>query len=175
MKEFEDFRKEVVSSHKGQKCMVNGSWGVYDAYKHIRKNGWYNIGHPVTEKDFYAVIRSVNKILADQIANGQTVSFPWRMGKLELQKSHRGASIVDGQLKITYPVDWCSTLHLWYGDSEAYKNKTLVRFENEWIYKVKYNKNRANYDNKVFYRFDLNTFIKRAIKENIKQNKIEIW
>ena len=176
MEDFEEFRKSIVPSHKGQKFKVTGSWGVYDAYKYIRKHGWFNIGHPVTEKDFYATIRGIHKLLAEQLAKGETVTFPWRMGQLEIRRSHRGVSIVGGQLKITYPVDWINTLHLWHTDAEAFRNKTLLRHENEWIYRIKYIKDKANYDNKLFYQFDVNTFIKRALKENIKQGKVNtLW
>jgi hypothetical protein len=39
---------------------VNNSLGVYDAYKWIRKNKWFNIGRPLKEHEFYSIIRKVN-------------------------------------------------------------------------------------------------------------------
>lgn len=167
---------EHVGMKKGSKAKVRGSWGVYNALKHIRKHGWYDIGRPVTEKEFYAIVRGVNKLLAEELANGQTVKFPMHMGVLELRKFQRGVSLVDGKLKNTYPIDWHSTLLLWEQDEEAKKKKIRLRHENEWVYHIRYNRWRAKYENKSFYRFDLNTFIKRALSRNIKQGKVDtLW
>jgi len=82
----------------------------------------------------------------------------------------------NGKLKVTYPVNWKETWLLWENDAEAYKNKIVLRFDNEWIYHVKYNKYNANFENKLFYQFDINTFIKKALSQNIKQGKTDaIW
>lgn len=167
---------EIRPSRKGCKGMVTGSWGVYDIYKAIRKQGWYNIGSPVSEKDFYAIIRSVNKILADHLANGEPITLPHRMGVIELRKVPTGVGIVDGKLKITYPIDWGSTLELWSKDEEAKKEKALVRYENGMLYHFKYYKKHACYNNKKYYGFIVNKFIKRALKENIKSGKTDtLW
>lgn len=166
---FSEFKQQVFSKGKGERNFrVKNSWGVYDALKLARKNKWYNIGRPVKEKEFYAIIRGVNDRLADGLAKGDTVEFPHRMGKLELRKSKRGVYLNDGKLNITYPVDWNGTLRLWYNDEEAKKNKTVLRLEEPYVYSVRYNKHDAIYENKSFYAFTLCTFIKRALKKNIK-------
>jgi hypothetical protein len=161
---------------KGSKAKVNGSWGVYDCYKKIRKNGWKGIGQPVTEKQFYAIIRGINMLMADNIANGITVKLPFKMGVLELRKYQRGVSLVDGKLKNTYPIDWHNTLLLWEKDEEARRKRIRLRHENEWVYHVRYDKWKAGFNNKVFYQFTLNTFIKRALSKNIKSGKVDtLW
>lgn len=176
-KTFEEFRME--NSGRGHsKGKVTNSMGVYDFYKAIRKHHWYNIGRPVSEKEFYAIIRGVNDLLAEELKEGRTVTFPIRMGKLELRKHEVGAFISNGRLKITYPPDWSETLKLWYKDEEARRNKTIMRQENQFVYYIKYctKGNDANYNNKGFYQFTLNTFIKKALSRNIKQGKIDtLW
>lgn len=173
---FDEFRLSIIGTRKGKQGKVRNSFGIYDVYKHIRKHHWYNIGRPVTEHEFYSIIRMVNQLLADEIALGQSVKFPYRMGSLDLRKSEREASFKDGKLKINYPQDWGSTLRLWHEDVEARKNKIILRMEEPYVYSVKYNKYGANYENKCFYGFDTNTFIKRALKENIKSGKTDtIW
>jgi hypothetical protein len=167
---------EHVGMKKGAKAKVRDSWGVYDALKFIRKNGWYDIGRPVTEKEFYAIIRGINKYLAEDIANGQTISFPKRMGVLELRKFKKGVSFVDGKLKNTYPIDWHNTMLLWEQDEEAKKRRIILRHENEWVYQVRYDSWMAMYEHKKLYRFALNTFIKLALSKNIKQGKVDtLW
>ena len=175
--DYKEFNIKIKKGDQKKQAKVRGSWGVYQSYKHIRKNGWYNIGRPLKEHEFYSIIRGVNKLLANELANGNEISFPWRMGQLELRKFTPGVSFVDGKLKNTYPIDWGSTMRLWYEDEEAMANKTLLRFEGKGsFYYVKYNKRYAAYENQVFYEFEVNRFLKLALKENIKQGKIDtLW
>lgn len=169
--DYKEFNIKIQKADQKRYAKVRGSWGVYDSFKYIRKNGWYDIGRPLKEHEFYSIIRKVNRLLADEIANGREITFPWHMGSLELRKDIRGVSIVDGKLKNTYGIDWGSTLRLWYEDEEARNNKTLVRHEND-IFHIKYNKFKATFENKCFYEFETNRFIKLALKDNIKQGKI---
>lgn len=169
--DYNEFRN-TVTKNRGigkKKAKVSHSWGVYDAYKHIRKNGWYDIGRPLKEHEFYTIVREVNRLLADNLALGETVVFPSRMGKLELRKHEVGVSFVNGVLKNTYPIDWNETIRLWYEDKEAMEKRMKVRDEQKCIYRIKYCKYDATYENKIFYQFTLNRFVRRALKKNIKK------
>ena len=173
---FEAFENKTLNAKKSRKFKVSGSIGVYDLYKLIRKNKWYNLGRPLKEGEFYSVIREVNTLLAKNIAEGISVHLPHKMGTLELRKAKKGASIVNGKLKITYPINWEETLKLWEEDEQAKKDKVLIRRNDKYVYKVYYNKYKATYNNKSFYQFVLNRFIKKALKENINQNLIDtLW
>ena len=174
--ELEEFKNQARVGVGRRKVAITNSWGVYDAYKLARKNGWYNIGKAVSEKDFYAIVRSVNKLIADEIAMGHTVKFPEGMGHLELRKRETGVSIVNGKLKNTYPVDWSETWKLWFEDADAYEKKLLIRDEQPFVYYIKYLKFPATYNNKTFYQFRLNQFVKKALKQHIKQGKVDtLW
>lgn len=174
--EFEEFRQMIQRRHDKKDFKVKGSWGVYDVYKHIRKNKWYNIGRPLKEGEFYAIIRGVNKLLAEEITNGRDIVFPHKMGRLELKRIERGVRIVNGKLENTYPIDWNETIKLWFEDADAREKKILIRRDNPYVYCVKYSKSKADYNNKVFYAFVLNLFIKKALKEKILNGKIDaLW
>ena len=173
---FEEFRDKIQKKSQKGHAKIRNSYGSYDAYKAIRKKKWLNIGRPLTEHEFYSIIREVNNLLAEEVASGNTITFPSKMGRLELRKRMVGAKVSNGKLKITYPVDWKETLLLWYNDKEARQKKTLIRNEDNEIYHVKYCKHDATYENKCFYEFALNRFIKRALKDNIKKGKIDtLW
>lgn len=161
---------------KGTKNSVRNSFGVYDVYKLIRKNGWYNIGRPMKEHEFYTIIRSIHKLLAEEILRGNVAKFPAQMGSLELRKYPKGVSIVNGKLKNTYPIDWSSTLKLWAEDEEAKQKNILLRYESPMVYKVRYCKEGANYENKIFYRFRLMQSLKKRLKEDILTGKTDtLW
>lgn len=153
---------------------VTNSWGIYDAYKYIRKKGWYDISRPLKEHEFYSIIRSMNKLLADNISLGETVKLPYKMGSIELRKYEVGVNIDSlGVLHNTYPIDWFKTLQLWDEDPDAYTQRLLIRNENPWLFHIFYNKRHAVYENKIFYQFYPNTFIKRNLSKNIKQGKVD--
>ena len=174
--DFKEFKETITKARIKKKAKVSNSWGVYDAYKHIRKNGWYNIGRPLKEHEYYSIIRGINLLLAEEIVKGNNVKFPHRMGCLELTKKEHGAFLKDGKLINTYPVNWDETLKLWYADEEARKNKTLIRRNSKYVYQVKYSKYRAYYKNRRFYEFALNRFIKRKLKESIISGKTDtVW
>ena len=173
---YKDFKSVIQGLQNTRTHKVTNSLGSYDAYKYIRKNKWFNIGRPLTEHEFYQIIRRINNYLAEELINGNDVIFPNRMGKLELRKRN-ALPIIDknGNLKVTYAIDWDSTLKLWYEDEEAFNNKTLVRLPERNIFRIKYNKNTANYNNKSFMEFQVNRNIKVRLKQKIKNNEIDAF
>lgn len=172
---YEDFRKSILKVTKTRVHKITKSLGVYDAYKYIRKHKWFNIGRPVSEHEFYSIIRTVNKYLATELANGNEVVFPCRMGKLELRKTAADISVKDGKIKTNLPIDWNRTLKLWYEDQESKEKKTLVKAEEKEIFRVVYNRLKANYNNKCFYQFNVNKLIRTRLKDNIDNNIIDAF
>ena len=72
--------------HDSRNHKVTGSLGVYDAYKYIRKNKWFDIPRPLKEGEFYRIIRRINDYLADELVKGKEVKLPHRLGTLEIRK-----------------------------------------------------------------------------------------
>ena len=134
----DNFRKTVLKVDGPRKHKVRNSFGVYDVYKHIRKHKWFNLPRPVTEHEFYTIIRQVNNMLADNILNGEDIVFPHRMGRLELRKKEAYVGFKDGKLVTNLPIDWDKTLKLWSEDEEAYKERLLIKMEEKDIFKVHY-------------------------------------
>lgn len=174
----EQFVTQIVKREgKGRKTFkVSSSWGVYDAYKQLRKHKWLNIGRPLKEHEFYTIVREMNNLMAEELISNGTITFPARMGVLELRKFENTVRIVDGKLKVTNPIDWKATMKFWYEDEEAYGKKMLIRTNNKYKYKVLYKAFPANYINKGFYKFTLNRDIKRELKDRIDKGEINvIW
>ena len=173
--EWARFRSSILNLKDNRVHKITNSLGVYDAYKYIRKNKWFNIGRPVTEHEFYSIVRRVNDYLAESLLLGHDVSLPCRMGRLELRKYDAKITLDGNKIKSNLPIDWDRTLKLWYEDEESYKNKTLVKVEEKEIFKVYYNKQLANYNNQVFYEFNVNRELKKRLKQRIKEGKIDAF
>lgn len=174
-KKWKEFRTSVCHLNEHRTHKVSGSLGVYDAYKFLRKRKWLNIGRPLTEHEFYSIIRKVNDYLADSLLHGNDIKLPHRMGRIELRKYDARVSFDGEKVKTNLPIDWDRTLKLWYEDEEAYENKTLVKVEEKEIFKVYYNRQLADYNNQSFYEFNVNRELKKRLKQRIKEGKIDAF
>ncbi len=173
---FSEFRKKVLKIDRPRTHKVRNSNGVYSAYKWIRKNKWLNIGRPLTEHEFYTIIRQVNNELAYSLIRGDDINLPNRMGRLELRKYDAKIRVDSNNKVITnLPIDWDRTLKLWSEDEEAYKERILIKMEEKEIFKVFYNKKSANYENKSFMQFDVNRDIKRSLTQQIKNRAVDAF
>lgn len=173
--EYKQFRRERLKLNEPREHKVKGSLGVYDAYKYIRKNKWFDIGRPLTEHEFYSIIRRVNNYLAESLIEGKDITLPHRLGRLEIRKYETYTSFKGDKLVSNLPIDWDKTLKLWYEDEEAYKERTLVKMEEKEIFTVHYNRTKAEYKNKAFYQFDVNRDLKRRLKQQIKEGRIDAF
>lgn len=168
--------KEYLLNLKGhRKHKITNSIGNYFIYKIIRKNKWYDIPRPLTEKEFYSIIRTINNKLADKLVKGNSIKLPNKMGTLELRKYEAKFNIKDGKLKTNLPIDWDKTIKLWYEDEESYENKTLIKIKEKEMFKVCYNKKIANYCNKTLYAFQINRDIKKRLKSKIHNKEIDAF
>ena len=121
------------------------------------------------------MMRVISGYLKGRNILGYNIKLPHKMGQLELRKSNTNISIKNGKVVNNFPIDWDKTLKLWYEDEEAYKNKTLVKIQEKEIYRVYYNKQKANFKNKSFYEFKLNRDLKIRIKQNVKSNILDAF
>ena len=172
---FNEFRKNILKVNGPRMHKVRNSLGTYDAYKWVRKNKWLDIGRPLTEHEFYSIVRQVNNLLAENILSGEDIVLPHRLGSIELRKYNARVSINNGKLVTNLPIDWDRTLKLWSEDEEAYKERALVKMEEKEIFKIFYNKGRANYENKSFMQFEINRDLKRRLKQRIKNKAVDAF
>lgn len=173
--EFEEFIKDIKKVSNERHHKVNNSYGSKDAFHYYRKIKPNESKYVLTDCQYLQIIRAINNNLRENLINGKDVLLPEKMGRLELRKRANKFKLVDGKLVTTLPVNWDATLKLWYDNPIAKKKKQLVRQEVEETFRVLYNRNKANYNNKSFYEFNTNRDIKIGLKKNIKLNKIDAF
>lgn len=171
----DEFRRKILKINGPRKHKINNSFGVYNAYKLIRKNKWFNIGKPISEHDFYKIVRTVNNKLADLLSKGHDINLPCQMGRLEIRKYDARITLQGDKVVTNLPIDWDRTLKLWSEDEEAYQKRTLIKREEKEIFKVYYNRGKANYTNKGFFAFDVNRELKKKLKKNIKEGLVDAY
>ena len=95
------------------------------------------------------------------------------MGVIEIRKFDKQVKVgVDGKLYTNMPIDWDTTLKLWYEDEEAYRDRTLVRHDSKEVYTLYYNRASATYNNNSFYQLHFNKDLKARLKQRIKEGLI---
>lgn len=164
--------KDILKVTENRKHKVSNSLGVYDAYKWVRKNKWFGM-KPISEHTFYTIIRTLNKELLNKFYSIGYIKFPQRMGELTLQKGSTKFSLEGSKIKTNLPIDWKRTLELWKEDKESYNNKTLIYKEFKTLYKIVYNKSKANFNNKAFYSFLPNRIFKNAVSKLLIEHKLD--
>lgn len=175
---YEEFRREILGLNKSRNHKVKNSYGVYDAFRYYRKNRPKEKKYVLTSSQYYNIIRQVNKAMVEELLRGGDVIFPFNMGRLELRKKPTTLKIVNGKLVNSMPIDWDKTLRLWAEDEHSYHNRTLIKIEEKEVFMILYNKRDCNYNNRIFYQFDVNRQLKQRLKELIKQKEIdafELW
>lgn len=170
----DNFRREVLKVDKPRVHKIKNSLGVYDSYKWLRKNKWLDVG-PISEHDYYAIIRAVNKALVLNFLIAGSIKLPERMGEITLSKYPAKITLENGKVQTNLPIDWDATLNLWSEDKDSYEKRTLIRSEEREIFKVIYDKSKALYNNKSFYTFELNRDIKLSLKKQLKNGLLDAF
>lgn len=173
--EYQEFIKEIKKVKGKRKHNVNNSYGTKSAFFYYRKIRPQEHKYVLTDLEYMHIIRAINNRLRDFLIEGKDIHLPEKMGQLEVRKRQNSISFKDGKMHTTLPVNWEATLKLWHEDPECYATRTLVREEDRETFKVYYNKNKANYNNKSFYQFSTNREIKIGLKNNIKLNKLDAF
>lgn len=171
----DEFRRRILKVNGPRKHKINNSLGVYHMYKFIRKNKWFDIGGPISEHDFYSIIRTINNYLAELLSRGHDINLPCQMGRLEIRKYDAKITLQGDRVITNLPIDWNKTLKLWSEDEDAYKERTLIKMEEKEIFKVYYNRGKANYTNKSFFQFDVNRELKKKLNHIIKEGRLDAF
>ena len=173
--QFESFIKEVKKVNKERHHKVSNSYGSKDAFFYYRKIKPKDSKYVLTDCQYLQIIRTINDILRENLIMGEDIILPERMGKLEIRKKKAKVEFINGKIKTNLPVNWNETLKLWYNNPSCKNKKQLVRQEVKDIFRVYYNVNKANFNNKTFYEFFVNRNIKIGLKNNINLNKLEAF
>lgn len=173
MEDIKEFTARVRKLNCKRNHKVKNSLGVKDAFHYYRKTRPKESSYVLSESDYLHIIRSVNNLIRDCIIKGEEIKLPEKMGKLELRKVNTSVKFVNGKLKTNLPIDWNSTVKLWYEDNQSYIEKRLIRQETKEVYRLYYNKYCADYPNKTFFQFSTNRTIKKGLKDKINNNEID--
>lgn len=165
---FNEFISNVKKASGPKNHKITNSYGVYDAFKRYRKVRPDVKKYVLTESEYFGIIRRINQKLADQLSMGWDVKFPSFMGGLEIKKYVIEPRLDNnGKLIFKAPVDWETTLKLWFEHDEAKKNKILIKFNQKAHYRIIYSKRSAKYKNMSYFTFRTGRALRKQISDAI--------
>lgn len=171
--EYKDFRIDTLKAVGKKDFKVRNSNTLRSIYRALHKDK--SIPADMTENQFSSIIKEVHKVYIEHFIKGSDIVFPFNMGRIELKKYHTKVEIVNNKIKTNYPINWKETLQWWYEDTTAKANKKLLRHETKYVFRILYNKSRAKFNNKVFYKFTPARSFKKALREKINNNEIDAF
>lgn len=170
-----EFLNSIKKVHDSRNHRVKNSYGIYDGYKYYRRTKPKESKYILTESQYFAITRKINRALGDLLISGEDIKLPYSLGRLEIRKYGANIAIEDGKIKTNLPVDWEGTLQLWYSDKDSFEHRKLLRMEEKEVYRIHYNRTIARFANKSFYKFTANRDLRRRLRDNIKAGKIEAF
>lgn len=173
METLEEFKKRTQKVNGPRIHKITNSYGVYDGFKYYRKNRPSDKKYVLNESTYFAIIRKVNELFAEELLRSSEINFPLRMGGLEIRKRDVSPRIDEnGKLKYSSIIDWDATLEERYNDPNS---KVIIKRELRQIYRTRYNSYNANFQNKTFYQFTINKDLKRRMSQLIRQGKLDAF
>ena len=118
------------------------------------------------------VIKAVNLMALEYILNGMEYTFPSCMGSMMIVGKKYTPFYLRGKLVFPKPVDWKTTLEVRAEDEEFAKEKKVVRFTSEYIYRYGYKPSLKSPTAAGIMRVKPTPTNRKRLCELIKQNKL---
>ncbi len=174
--DFKEFIKKVKNVSGNRKHKICNSFGFNFFFGYYRKNKPLDKEFVLNGSTYSSIINEMNIGVADKLLENKSIKLPCSLGVLSVVKNQTDTWIdSDGNLKTTKKVDMASTLKLWYEDEDAMRNKTLVRFDNEYTFKIMLDKRRSKVKNKMYFHFAPNRDLKIKLKNNINNSNYDAY
>ena len=118
----------------------------------------------------------MNNLVADYLIENKSIRLPAGFGKLEVVKYETKSWIDEsGKFISTKKVDMNSTIRLWYEDEESRINKTLVRYDDEFVFRFNYPQHGRMYKYNGYYSIKFNRQLQQKLKLAIQAGNYDTY
>lgn len=170
MDSYSEFLKKLKNVSGPRVHKITNSYRTVDGINRYRKVKPKGSEFVVDKGVYLRIIKEMNLLIADSLIENKRFRLPSGLGYLEISKIENSTYIdADGNLKTSKSVDVDTTYRLWYEDEEARAKKTLVRFDNEYTFKLRYPSNRRLYKNHQYFSINFNRALKLKLKDAINK------
>lgn len=149
-------------SRKGIPNKFSNTGVMPDAYKEYIKH--VQCKDRITRTQFRDIVEACSSWIILQLLRGVEVSLPCNVGSL-----HVGKKKYDE--KRDNKIDWFATKKLWLEDEESAEEKTLVKFDEEYIYGILYLSNKSKLKHRKIHKFKASRLLKKMLKKQIQNGR----
>lgn len=175
-KPFEDFLKEVKNVSGNRKHKITGSQNTISGFSYYRKIRPKEKEFTLLDKQYLSIIREMNIMVADYLIENKSIRLPSGFGKLEVVKYETKSWIdEDGKFISSKIIDIHNTFKLWYEDEESRINRTIVRYDNEFIFRIKYPMKGRLYKYSGYFSIQFNRNLKHKLMSTIKTGNYDTY
>lgn len=130
-----------------------GGWGKYKVQK-------------VDRYLFAKIIRTVHREIVKELFEGHTIIVPYLKGKFSILKYKLKCGLKDGKVTTNRLINWPETNKLWEENPQLKIDKVHVRFDEPYLYKLKFTKINHT-DNTNIYAFEWVKTISKKLRKAI--------
>ena len=170
MKEsFEEFLKRSKNVSGNRTHKITGSQNTISGFYYYRKIRPKESQFVLKDIEYLSIIREMNNLMADSLIKNKSVKLPSGFGKLEIIKVEPISWIdKDNNFKTNRMIDMNSTFKLWYDDKEARENKTIVRYDDDFIFRIKYSTRGRLYKYNKYFSIQFNRELRQKLTAVIR-------
>lgn len=173
---FDEFLKEIKNVYGKRNHKIKNSIGVIDGFYYYRKNRPKDKDFVLKNTEYLSIIREMNLLLVDNLIENRKFKLPCGFGDIEIVKTESKSWInKDEKLETTKPINMHETLKLWYEDEESRLNKTYVRYDNDYTFRIKYIKKTCSYRNNIYFNIKFGRFLKKKLKDAIVESDYDAY
>jgi len=173
---FEDYLKEAKNVNSNRKHKITGSQNTISGFHYYRKIRPQEKEFVLKDKEYLSIIREMNNLIVDYLVENKSIRLPAGFGKLEIIKTETKSWIDDtGKFISSKKIDMNSTFKLWYEDEESRLNKTLVRHDDEFIFRIKYPQNGRMYKYNGYFSIRFNRQLRHKLMLSIKTGNYDTY
>lgn len=173
---FEDYLKEAKNVNSNRKHKITGSQNTISGFHYYRKIRPQEKEFVLKDKEYLSIIREMNNLVVDYLVENKSIRLPAGFGKLEIIKTETKSWIDDtGKFISSKKIDMNSTFKLWYEDEESRLNKTLVRHDDEFIFRIKYPQNGRMYKYNGYFSIRFNRQLRHKLMLSIKTGNYDTY
>jgi hypothetical protein len=173
---FEEYLKEAKNVHSNRNHKITGSQNTISGFHYYRKIRPKEKEFVLQGKEYLSIIREMNNLVVDYLVLNKSIILPAGFGKLEIVKYETKSWIDEnGKFISSKKIDMNSTFRLWYEDEESRLNKTLVRYDDEFIFRIKYPQHGRMYKYNGYYSIKFNRQLQQKLKLAIQAGNYDTY
>lgn len=177
MKEtFSEFEKRFKNVSGSRTHKITGSHRTICGFHYYRKIRPQKKEFVLTDIQYLSIIRDMNLLIVDELISNKSVKLPCGFGRIEVFK-YETTSWIDsnGRLKTNRPIDMNSTVKLWYEDEEARLNRSIVRYDSDFIFRLKYPLKGRKNKYGTYFAIQFNRDLRKKLSEAIKSGEYDTY